>query len=152
MKMQKTIENNAMTGGSDVKVPKNDGIPAVQNDLNQTGGTDMAVNGQAGLQEFETLQNSSQVDMGNIKSRDLGNMLSGELVRIGEAVVRAKHPDADFGNLPSRALPTLGKAVIEAASGASAKSQSQVPGNASGQAVTSTVQSQSQTSIPVQGE
>ena len=44
---------------------------------------------QAGLQEFETLQSSPQVDMGNIKSRDLGNMLSGELVRLGEAVAKS---------------------------------------------------------------
>lgn len=138
MKMQGITENNVMTGASDVREPKNEGIPVVQGDLKQPGDTAMAAinqqkstqsksNGipegllalmqikkqQVGLQEFETLQNSPQVDMGNIKSRDLGNMLSGELVRIGEAAAKAQNPGVDFGNLPSRALTEMGKDVIK---------------------------------------
>ena len=138
MKMQGITENNVMTGASDVREPKNEDFPVVQGDLKQPDDTAMAAinqqkstqsksNGipegllalmqikkqQAGLQEFETLQNSPQVDMGNIKSRDLGNMLSGELVRIGEAAAKAQNPGVDFGNLPSRALTEMGKDVIK---------------------------------------
>lgn len=68
---------------------------------------------QAGLEEFKTLQQSPQVDMGSIKSRDLGNMLSGELVRIGEAAAKAQNPGVDFGDLPSKTLTEMGKDVIK---------------------------------------
>lgn len=137
MKIQGITENSVATGVSDVQEVKKEGIPAVQGDFKQPGDTNvladnqsraMQFNGsdipaglfemlqikrQAGLQEFEALQNSSQVDMGNIKSRDLGNMLSGELVRIGEAAAKAQNPNVDFGDMPSRALTEMGKDVIK---------------------------------------
>lgn len=138
MKIQGITENIVTAGVSDLQEPKTEGIPALQGDFKQPGNAGIAQNNQsklaqlqnsdipaglfemlqnkqnqAGLQEFETLQSSPQVDMGNIKSRDLGNMLSGELVRLGEAVAKAQNPNVDFGDLPSRALTEMGKDVIK---------------------------------------
>ena len=134
MKIQGITENVVTAGVSDLQEPKTEGIPALQGDFKQPGNAGIAQNNQsklaqlqnsglfemlqnkqnqAGLQEFETLQSSPQVDMGNIKSRDLGNMLSGELVRLGEAVAKAQNPNVDFGDLPSRALTEMGKDVIK---------------------------------------
>lgn len=134
MKIQGITENGIMAGTVDVHEPKNQGIPAVSDDMKQPGDTGIPTNSlqsknsdipaelitmlqlkqhQAGLKEFEALEGNPQVDMGNIKSRDLGNMLSGELVRLGETAAKAQNPDVDFGDLPSRALTEMGKDVIK---------------------------------------
>lgn len=137
MKIQGITENGIMAGIADVQEPKNEGIPAVSDDMKQPGDASISANQsklngsgnsdipaelikmlqikqyQAGLAEFEALKDSQTVDMGNIKSRDLGNMLSGELVRLGEAVAKAQNPNVDFGDLPSRALTEMGKDVIK---------------------------------------
>ena len=124
-----------ITGQIDGTSISHEGIQEVQDNLKQPVGTEAAAKrtgqlknsdipaglfellqikqSKAGLQEFQALQNSPQMDMGNIKSRDLGNMLSGELVRIGEAVAKAQNPNVDFGDLPSRALTEMGKDVIK---------------------------------------
>lgn len=51
------------------------------------------------------------IDLGEMKSRDLGNLISKTLVEIGKEVVDNAYPNGnvDYGNLPSRALPELGK-------------------------------------------
>lgn len=137
MKIQGITENGIMAGIADVQEPKNEGIPAVSGDMKQPGDAGIPANQsklngpgnsdipaeliemlqnrqqQAGLTEFADLKDSQAVDMGNIKSRDLGNMLSGELVRLGEAVAEAQNPNVDFGDLPSRALTEMGKDVIK---------------------------------------
>lgn len=54
----------------------------------------------------------SNLDLGDMKSRDIGNMISKTLVDIGKDVVdnsKNKDHDYDYGDLPSRALPELGK-------------------------------------------
>jgi len=57
----------------------------------------------------------NNIDLGNVKSRDLGNMISKTLVELGKEVVENASPNGyvDYGNLPSRALPELGKQVVE---------------------------------------
>jgi hypothetical protein len=54
------------------------------------------------------------LDMGNLKSRDIGNLISKQLVELGKDEVQRDTPDGyvDYGNLPSRALPELGKQVV----------------------------------------
>lgn len=54
-------------------------------------------------------------DLGDMKSRDVGNLISKTLVEYGkEAVQNASPTDAvDYGDLPSRALPELGKQVLQ---------------------------------------
>lgn len=56
----------------------------------------------------------NNIDLGNIKSRDLGNMVSKNLVEIGKEVVGNSSPtgSVDYGSLPSRALPELGKQAV----------------------------------------
>ena len=65
----------------------------------------------AGLEEFAELK-SADIDMGKIKSRDLGNMLSGELVALGKLVAKKQNPNVDYGSLPSEELTELGKLAL----------------------------------------
>lgn len=53
----------------------------------------------------------NHLDLGEMKSRDIGNLISKTLVDIGKEVVNNSNPneEPDYGNLPSRALPELGK-------------------------------------------
>lgn len=55
------------------------------------------------------------VDLGDMKSRDVGNMISRKLVELGKEEVVRDSPDGyvDYGNLPSRALPEIGKESIK---------------------------------------
>lgn len=57
---------------------------------------------------------ANNIDLGAMKSRDLGNMVSKALVEIGKEVVKSASPNGyvDYGNLPSRALPELGKQAV----------------------------------------
>lgn len=56
----------------------------------------------------------NNMDLGNLKSRDVGNLISKTLVEMGKDEVTRNDPDGnvDYGNLPSRALPEIGKQVI----------------------------------------
>jgi hypothetical protein len=57
----------------------------------------------------------TNIDMGNMKSRDIGNLVSKGLVEYGKQVLQEANPtsEIDYGDLPSRALPELGKQVIQ---------------------------------------
>jgi len=57
---------------------------------------------------------NKNVDLGNLKSRDIGNMIGKQLVELGKNEVRQGMPEGsvDYGDLPSRTLPELGKKVI----------------------------------------
>jgi hypothetical protein len=56
----------------------------------------------------------NDMDLGNLKSRDVGNLISKTLVEMGKEEVQGDTPDGDvdYGNLPSRTLPEVGKQVI----------------------------------------
>lgn len=56
----------------------------------------------------------NNLDLGNLKSRDVGNLISKKLVELGKDEVQRDTPDGyvDYGNLPSRSLPELGKQVV----------------------------------------
>lgn len=56
----------------------------------------------------------NNIDLGSLKSRDVGNLISKTLVDIGKEEVQRDTPDGyvDYGNLPSRALPEIGKQVV----------------------------------------
>jgi hypothetical protein len=60
------------------------------------------------------MADNRNVDLGNLKSRDIGNMIGKKLVELGKNEVRQGMPEdsVDYGDLPSRALPELGKRVI----------------------------------------
>lgn len=57
---------------------------------------------------------ANNIDLGELKSRDVGNLISKSLVELGKEVVDNASPNGsvDYGNLPSRALPELGKQVV----------------------------------------
>ena len=54
------------------------------------------------------------IDLGQLKSRQIGNLISKQLVELGKDAVNSASPNGyvDYGNLPSRALPELGKQVV----------------------------------------
>ena len=54
------------------------------------------------------------IDLGNVKSRDLGNLISKQLVELGKDEIQRDTPNGyvDYGNLPSKTLPELGKQVV----------------------------------------
>lgn len=56
----------------------------------------------------------SNIDLGNVKSRDLGNLISKQLVELGKDEIQRDTPNGyvDYGNLPSKTLPELGKQVV----------------------------------------
>jgi len=56
----------------------------------------------------------NNMDLGNLKSRDVGNLISKQLVELGKDEVQRNSPDGyvDYGNLPSKTLPELGKQVV----------------------------------------
>jgi len=56
----------------------------------------------------------NNMDLGNLKSRDVGNLISKQLVELGKDEVQRDTPDGyvDYGNLPSKTLPELGKQVV----------------------------------------
>lgn len=56
----------------------------------------------------------NNLDFGNLKSRDLGNLISKQLVELGKEEVQRDSPDGfvDYGNLPSKTLPELGKQAV----------------------------------------
>jgi hypothetical protein len=58
----------------------------------------------------------NNIDFGNMKSRDVGNLISKTLVQLGKQEVSKNagpNDDVDYGNLPSKALPELGKQIIK---------------------------------------
>lgn len=54
---------------------------------------------------------ANNLDLGEMKSKDIGNLISKPLVDIGKEVVNNSSQDQeqDYGDLPSKALPELGK-------------------------------------------
>ena len=56
----------------------------------------------------------NNMDLGNLKSRDVGNLISKTLVEMGKEAVDSVSPNdsVDYGSLPSRALPEIGKQVV----------------------------------------
>lgn len=52
---------------------------------------------------------NEDIDLGQMKSRDIGNTISKTLVNLGKEVVDNAYSNKDYGDLPSRALPELGK-------------------------------------------
>lgn len=57
---------------------------------------------------------NNTVDLGQMKSKDIGNLLAKGLVNLGKEAVQSASPNGyvDYGNLPSKALPELGKQAL----------------------------------------
>lgn len=57
---------------------------------------------------------NDKIDLGNLSSREIGNLMTKPLVDRGEALVNMvnSNEEVDYGDLPSRALASLGKQVV----------------------------------------
>jgi len=49
------------------------------------------------------------IDMGEMTSKEIGDLMSKTLIERGKEVARKMDSNVDFGDLPSRALTDLGK-------------------------------------------
>jgi len=60
------------------------------------------------------LDDNNQMDLGDLKSREIGTLITKTLVDLGKEAVNEAAPteEVDYGNLPSRALPVIGKHVV----------------------------------------
>ena len=52
------------------------------------------------------------IDMGNMKSKEIGDLMFKTLIERGKEVVNKLYPNMDYGDLPSRALTELGKEAL----------------------------------------
>lgn len=52
---------------------------------------------------------NDNIDMGEMTSREIGDLMSKTLIERGKEVAVRMNPDVDFGDLPSNALVNLGK-------------------------------------------
>ena len=55
---------------------------------------------------------NNNIDMGNMTSREIGNLMSKTLIERGKEMASKMYPDVDYGDLPSKTLTDLGKQAI----------------------------------------
>lgn len=55
---------------------------------------------------------NNNIDMGNMTSREIGNLMSKTLIERGKEEAVRMNPNVDFGDLPSKALTELGKQAL----------------------------------------
>ena len=57
---------------------------------------------------------NDNIDLGNMTSKEIGNLMTKPLVERGEELANTanNNQQADYGDLPSRTLATLGKQVV----------------------------------------
>lgn len=53
--------------------------------------------------------NNENIDMGNMTSREIGNLMSRTLIERGKEMATKMYPSVDYGDLPARTLTDLGK-------------------------------------------
>lgn len=49
------------------------------------------------------------IDMGNMTSKEIGDLMSKTLIERGKEIAAMKYPNVDYGDLPSKTLTELGK-------------------------------------------
>lgn len=49
------------------------------------------------------------IDMGNMTSKEIGDLMSKTIIERGKAMADKIYPDLDYGDLPSKTLIELGK-------------------------------------------
>lgn len=57
---------------------------------------------------------NDKIDLGNLSSREIGNLMTKSLVDRGEEMAKMvnSNEEVDYGDLPSRALTSLGKQAV----------------------------------------
>ena len=52
------------------------------------------------------------IDMGNMTSKEIGDLMSKTLIERGKELAKQKYPNTDYADLPSKTLVNLGKESI----------------------------------------
>ena len=55
---------------------------------------------------------NNEIDMGNMTSKEIGDLMSKTLIQRGKEVANKLYPNTDYGDLPSRMLTELGKKAL----------------------------------------
>ena len=55
---------------------------------------------------------NNAIDMGNMTSKEVGDLMSKTLIQRGKEVTSKIYPNTDYGDLPSRTLTELGKELL----------------------------------------
>lgn len=52
---------------------------------------------------------NNNIDMGNMTSKEIGDLMSKTLVERGKEIASKMYPGVDYGDLPAKTLTDLGK-------------------------------------------
>ena len=55
---------------------------------------------------------NNNIDMENMTSKEMGDLMSKTLIERGKQLAIKMHPDVDYGDLPAKKLTDLGKQAI----------------------------------------
>lgn len=55
---------------------------------------------------------NKNIDMGNMTSKEIGDLMSKTLIDRGKEMANRLYPDVDYGDLPSKTLTSLGKEAL----------------------------------------
>lgn len=56
--------------------------------------------------------NNNNIDMGNMTSKEIGDLMSKTLIERGKEIASKMYPGVDYGDLPSKTLTELGKQAL----------------------------------------
>ena len=54
----------------------------------------------------------NNIDMGNMTSKEIGDLMSKTLVERGKVLINKLYPGVEYGDLPSKTLTELGKQAL----------------------------------------
>lgn len=55
---------------------------------------------------------NKDIDMGNMTSKEIGDLMSKTLIERGKEMAKKLYPDVDYGSLSSKTLTDLGKQAL----------------------------------------
>lgn len=58
------------------------------------------------------MNNNDDIDMGNMTSKEIGDLMSKTLIERGKEVANKMYPNVDYGDLPAKTLTDLGKQAL----------------------------------------
>lgn len=56
---------------------------------------------------------NNNIDMGNMTSKEIGDLMSKTLIERGKEMANRLYPGVDYGDLPSTTLTSLGKEAFD---------------------------------------
>jgi len=55
---------------------------------------------------------NNEIDMGNVTSKEIGDLMSKTLIERGKEMASKLYPNVEYGDLPAKTLTELGKQAI----------------------------------------